>query len=131
LKYDVFLDYDNMLFDEVLDDVLKLQKKYKFKKFEIYLSSRKQVVSDLYIYSYHVVIYGDFQLETVRKIVSQSKADIRFRKLSKVFPFSVLRIGEKKFFKPELLFIGNLRCPILLYPSTVPLLHYRQSQLQS
>ena len=120
LKYDVFLDYDNMLFDEVLDDVLKLQRKYKFKKFEIYLSSRKQIVSNLYIYSYHVVIYGDFQLETVRKIVSQSQADIRFRKLSKVFPFSVLRIGEKKFFKP-----------ILLYPSTVPLLHFRQSQLQS
>lgn len=86
----IFLDYDNVLFEEMLVPELKyLQDKYGLSDFVVLKSSQKPNC-------FHAVCFDNVSVSTWKDVVEESSCDENYKKPSlKDFKTSVLRISPK------------------------------------
>ncbi|MCS7135438.1 MAG: hypothetical protein NZ893_03305, partial [Candidatus Aenigmarchaeota archaeon] len=86
-KFVVFLDYDNIKFEYLLEDLEKLSKDYGLSHF-IVIKTRDK--------SYHAVCLEKFSLPKVQEIIDNSLCDYSYKKFPiKVDKGWILRITEK------------------------------------
>lgn len=94
-KYLLLLDYDNVDYDVVVEDVKYLQKHFNVGHALVRISSLKNY-KDSEVGSYHVFFFYTYDFATVRKLLNHTRCDDAFKDgwkyQSRRF---VLRIGNK------------------------------------
>ncbi|MCS7365941.1 MAG: hypothetical protein NDF54_10925 [archaeon GB-1867-035] len=92
IKYQVFLDYDDMPLEDVIADAKKLNEKYNLRGFEVYMTTPPNPEIGKIYASWHVRFYKLFDnIEPVRRIINDSRCHERFKEYARFLGFQVLR----------------------------------------
>jgi len=86
----LMLDYDDLPYRKLLLDCKKLQEKYDLPNMRIYRSSYKDGVA-----RHNVMCFTPLTFEEMATIMSESKADINFKKITLSNKVATLRITKK------------------------------------